>query len=367
MKGLVKNCAVFVLCLALPSNGFCLAPQIQVQPTPIIYVSGGIVAQNLTINSGQIVWLDAGGVYYFNSLIIQSNGILSITNKTPVAKWTQIVCTNFSSTASGQFVVQADHFWQTNGVACTSAVVAWDGRWLSNYWASVGLGGNGSTPTGGLPAGNGNLYGGGGGGGENSPGISATYLRLGQGPDGLSSFNNLTWPNSSILNGNLINATWAPSTNGPGFVLVTDNDQYELDGGGGYGGANGFSGGALYFRVLSSYTGPASVPIIFQADASPGGTGGPGGNAVNLAGAGSYAYGGGAGGGGGGGNGGQIVFAYPTAGVSGITPALQVNAGSGGTGGAGGTATDPGGTAINAPAAASGTAGRAGSSSKIAL
>lgn len=365
MNYFFKNFAVFLLCLAIPTNGICLAPQIQAQPTPIVFVTGGIVAKDLTITSGQIVWLDAGGIYYFNTLTIQSGGILSITNRTPVAKWTQIVCTNFSSTASGQFVVQADHFWQTNGLACTSAVVAWDGRWLSNYWANVGLGGNGSTPSGGLPSGNGNLYGGGGGGGENNTGTSATYLALGKGPNGYSSFYNTDWPNFSILYGNLINATWLPCTNGPGFVIVTDNDPYEVDGGGGYGGANGFSGGALYFRVLNSYTGPASTPIIFQADANPGGTGGPGGNAVNLAGAGSYAYGGGAGGGGGGGNGGQLLFVYHTA--TGLTPALQFNAGTGGAGGAGGTAIDTGGTAINAPAAAAGTAGKAGSGSTIVL
>ena len=343
----------WIFAFGLATFALPIAIQVQTRPSPLVYVpTGGIIAQDLTITTGQTVWLEAGQTYYYNTLTIQSNATLAITNKTFVAKWTQIVCTNYVCAGVSQNKIFADSVLMANTTPTTNAVVAWDGTALSYIYPATVVGANGHAPSGGT----GNVYGGGGGSSGNhfqtghNAFNSAGTLYPGSGGDGYAYSTG-----TSIL---ALFQSLLPGQNGVYGGVTTYSESTELDSPGGMGGMNGGASGCIYFKVLNNTTTTGTNFIC--AVGQKGGSGANGNDCVNLD---WDAWAGDGGAGGSGGNSGRVVISYRLAGLTGTAPAAIVTASTGGSGGAGGIATSANSTSNNGQPSAAGSAGSVGSTS----
>ena len=327
------------------------------------------ISNDTTVVNGQTLVLQAGNIYVFTNLTINDGGTIQITNTTGTTPaWTQIICTNFTGTAStiANKIITDTFQWRS----LTSLIAVLDGfdgfKTNMTYPALTLTSGNGGVGGSGTTFGTGTIYGGGGGGSgydwANDAGsgfLNRGIFTGGKGGSGysVSLANNISGGAGGIDFG-AVGSTPATVNDTSGFAGDTTS------GAGGGGGTPGLSSGLLYMRVLGTTT--TSANVVIRASGGKGGAGGNGGSAVNTSVNAVFVGGGGGGGGGRGGNSGNIIFRYSGS-VVGALPSLNVSAiGTGGTGGSGGAATAFGlGTAIAGSTGTAGGIGTAGTATTI--
>jgi hypothetical protein len=296
----------------------------------------------LHVLNGQTVTIAAGSTHDYESITVDSGGVLQVVSPASNTDMTIIgVAGNFN--LQGSLIVNDGQYYYM--VSSRTVATPGDAGDLSGESITYQISTPTSNPTGGAGGdhnwnpqnGGAQAAGNGGGGASISDGLNAALAKGGDGAPGVCFSGD---PGTAGIGASIYGNTGGAGVTGSGLNCWAP---------GGGGGSRGMHGRALYIKVKGNFNGSSGT---IYANGRSGGTGGRGGDS-------SYT-GAGGGGGGGGGFGGVVNIRYHG---TYSAPTISV---SGGSGGAGGAAGNDGGCVGGNPCGqqpgVSGVSGAAGSS-----
>ena len=301
-------------------------------------------ADNKVVTLASPLVLDVGGNYFFTNIIVKSFGYIKINNSTiqyqNPTRWTCIICSNLTMEANATF---SPNYFNNNGTIYQGnpiTATAPDSYPLSYLYPdgnnSSGFGGGAANSP--YPFGYPSLFGGGGGKGYGPDaefGIgSADTTRGGNGGLGYSG-DGLNYYIPGGGGGTPGSDDGPPNAGGDAGNYFIVGSIFGSYGAGGGGGGQGYSGGLVYLKVLSTIN--FSTGSSFNFNGQDGGNGGRGGDSAILPNglpSGVISYGGCGGGGGGAGDGGVLILRYYS--IANNNATYNFKAGNPGNPGAGG-------------------------------